>query len=86
MANNRMYLECADPGCDEEQRQILLAKTFGGGYQGLYHDAEKIDAFFEMHRICSLRNENCFRISYELTEPNTMRAAMARDAAKRHEE
>jgi len=85
MANNRMYLECIDPECDEEQRQILLSKTFGGGYEGLYHEPETIDAFFETHTRCSIRNENCFRIAYELTEPNTMRAAMAREADARYE-
>jgi hypothetical protein len=70
MANNRMYLECTYQDCyHEERRQILLAKTFGGGYDHLYHGVEKIDEFLEQHQTCGVADENCFRIVYERGEP-----------------
>jgi hypothetical protein len=74
MANNRMFLECqrciADPADAYGEPHILLAKTFGGGYRDIWPEPDALEAFLDTHQVCSIENENVFRIVYESGEPN----------------
>lgn len=87
MANNMMWIVCKT--CAEskiEPFQLLLAKFWGTRYDpwhgSPFSPGQSLREFFEDHAGCSIEDENCFELRYEITPrpaPNTSDAPAAGD-------